>query len=70
MGGQKITDWAAISNCYCIGTDYTLCSDQLEEYARNRRWLRPDEPLDFAKAYTLPPCGRANPRLVSADCKS
>ena len=51
---KKITDWAAISNCYSIGTDYTLCSDQLEEYARNRRWLRPDEPLDFAKAYTLP----------------
>lgn len=51
---KKITDWAAISNCYSIGTDYTLCSDQLEEYARNRRWLRPDEPFDFAKAYTLP----------------
>ena len=51
---KKIDNWAAISNCYSIGTDFDLCSADLEAYARQRRWLHPEEPLDFAKAYTLP----------------
>lgn len=51
---KKIDDWAAISNCYSIGTDFDRCSSQLEAYARERRWLRPSDLLDFAKAYTLP----------------
>ena len=51
---KKIDDWTAISNCYSIGTDFDICSSQLETYARERRWLRPSDPLDFAKAYTLP----------------
>jgi secernin len=51
---KKVEDWAAISNCYSIGADFDLCSAELEAYARQRRWLHPDEPLDFAKAYTLP----------------
>ena len=51
---KKIDDWAAISNCYSIGTNFDMCSSQLEAYARERRWLRPSDPLDFAKAYTLP----------------
>ena len=51
---KRIQDWAAISNCYTIGTDYDLCSDGMEAYARERRWLSPEEPVDFAKAYTDP----------------
>lgn len=51
---KKIDEWAAISNCYSIGTDFDMCSSQLEAYARERRWLRPSDSLDFAKAYTLP----------------
>lgn len=51
---KKIDDWAAISNCYSIGSDYDLCSPRLESYARERRWLRPSDALDFAKAYTAP----------------
>lgn len=51
---KKIDDWSAISNCYSIGTDYDLCSSKLEAYARQRRWLHPAEPFDFAKAYTIP----------------
>ena len=51
---KRVEDWVAISNCYSIGTDFDLCSGELEAYARKRRWLHPDEPLDFAKAYTLP----------------
>lgn len=51
---RRVDDWAAISNCYTIGTEFDLCSAGLEEYARAQRWLRPDERFDFAKAYTLP----------------
>ena len=52
---RKVEDWAAISNCYSIGADYTLCSQNLEALARENRWLRPDEPFVFAKAYTAHP---------------
>ena len=51
---KQIPDRAAISNCYSIGTEWDLCSNALETYARDRRWLAPDEPFDFAKAYTAP----------------
>lgn len=51
---RRVEDWAAISNCYSIGETFDLCSPGLEEYARSRRWLHPDEPFHFAKAYTLP----------------
>ena len=57
---KKIDDWAAISNCYSIGADYTLCSEDLETLARENRWLRPDEPFVFAKAY-----GRADKQSTS-----
>ena len=51
---KKIDDWTAISNCYSIGSDYDMCSEELEEYARTRKWLHPEEKFDFAKAYTAP----------------
>jgi len=51
---RQITDWAAISNCYSIGTEFDLCSADAENYAKERRWLRPGETFDFAKAYTKP----------------
>ena len=51
---RQVQDRYAISNCYTIGTDYDLCSDELETYARERRWLSPAEPFDFARAYTNP----------------
>ncbi len=59
---KRITDWSAISNCYSIGTDYDLCSEDLESYARQRRWLANSETLDFAKAYTA--AGERQPRAV------
>lgn len=61
---RRVDDWAAISNCYSIGGDFDLCSQGLEEYARERRWLHPGEPFDFAKAYTLPALrqGQSTPR--------
>ena len=51
---RQVHDWAAISNCYSIGTDYDLCSPNMERCVREHRWLHPDEPVNFAKAYTLP----------------
>jgi len=50
---KKVEDWAAISNCYSIGGDYDMASADIETHAREKRWLRPDEPFDFAKAYSL-----------------
>lgn len=47
---KQVTDWAAISNCYSIGTDFDLCHPELEGYARENRWLAPDESFDFSKA--------------------
>lgn len=51
---KQVTDRAAISNCYSIGRHFDLCSNRLEDYARERRWLAADEELDFTKAYTAP----------------
>lgn len=49
---KRITSPKGISNCYSIGGDFDLCSENLEKIARERRWLSPDEPFDFAKAYS------------------
>ena len=57
---KKVEDYASISNCYSIGSDWDLSSADLESYARSRRFLRPDEPMDFAKAYTLPAVRQSN----------
>ena len=51
---RKIKDFAAVSNCYTIEENIDLCSDDLERLARENRWLSPNEPMNFAKAYTLP----------------
>lgn len=82
---KPVTDRAAISNCYSIGCNFQLCSSDLEEYARSRRWLADDELFDFAKAYTAPAVRQtaATPRwrrlqelihargeLSEADCKA
>ena len=61
---KRVQDRAAISNCYTIGTDHDLCSENMEQNARMHRWLAPDEPMDFAKAYTAPAVRQSasNPR--------
>lgn len=51
---RMVPDWAAISNCYSIGTAFDLASPDVERYAAERRWLAPGEAFDFAKAYTMP----------------
>ena len=57
---KQIYDWAAISNCYSIGKDYDLCSEKMEQLARNNHWLSATESMDFAKAYTLPAVRQTN----------
>jgi len=51
---KKITYMETVSNCYTIGTEFDLCSDGLEKTVRENRWLHPEEPLHFAKAFTKP----------------
>lgn len=82
---KQVFDRAAISNCYTIEKEFDLCSRDAERYARHRRWLAPDEPLNFAKAYTAPAIRQtasnprhrrlvklinARPQLTEGDCKA
>ena len=74
---KRLTKPSGISNCYSIECDFDLCSENLEGIARERRFLSPDEPFHFAKAYSgrLPsqPLGaqrfrRLNRLLAQKEC--
>ena len=62
---KQIHDRAAISNCYIIEEDYDIASPCLVSNARSNGWISPQEPFNFAKAYTLPAVRQTNsvPRL-------
>lgn len=49
---KRIKTVQGISNCYSIRTEMDMASPDVEKTAREKRWLSPDEPFDFAKAYT------------------
>lgn len=49
---REVKDKAGVSNCYSIGKEFDMASENLEKIAREKRWLAPDEDFDFAKAYT------------------
>ena len=49
---REIKDMQGISNCYSIGKEFDMASENLVNIARERRWLSPGEEFDFAKAYT------------------
>ncbi|MDO4489255.1 MAG: C69 family dipeptidase [Eubacteriales bacterium] len=49
---KRFEDFAAVSNCYQICDDFDLCSENLEAVIKEKRWLRPGEKLNFAKAVT------------------
>lgn len=51
---KRVDDRLGISNCYTTRDVYELSSENVERVAREHRWLSPDEPFDFAKAYTKP----------------
>ena len=49
---REVKDKQGVSNCYSIGKDFDMSSENLELIAREKRWLSPSEEFDFAKAYT------------------
>ena len=51
---KKIPYFETVSNCYTIETEYDLCSENMVKTIRDNRWLHPEEPVNFAKAYTAP----------------
>ena len=56
---RQIKTQQGVSNCYSIGTEYDLASDNIEKIAREKRWLSPGEKFDFAKAYSGHLAGQA-----------
>lgn len=49
---KQIKTMQGISNCYSIRQDIDMMSENAEKIAIEKRWLAPDEPFDFAKAYS------------------
>ncbi len=49
---KQIKTVQGISNCYSIRQEMDMVSANAEKIAREKRWLLPDEPFDFAKAYS------------------
>ncbi len=48
---KTIDTFAAISNCLTIGTDYDLCSEGLENFARKKGLYKGNGRLDFKKSF-------------------
>lgn len=49
---KEVKEMQGVSNCYSIGKDADMLSPNAERLARENRWLAPNEPFDFAKAYS------------------
>jgi dipeptidase len=49
---KKVTGTASISNCLTLGEDFTIHSPDLEEYARNKRYLKAGKRLNFARDFS------------------
>lgn len=49
---KQVNTMQGISNCYSIRQDIDMMSENAEKIAKEKRWLAPDEPFDFAKAYS------------------
>ncbi len=56
---KQINTYQGVSNCYSIGKDFDMASENIEKIARERRWLSPGESFDFAKAYSGHLAGQA-----------
>lgn len=74
---KQVKTMQGISNCYTIRQDADMRSENAEKIAREKRWLAPDEPFDFAKAYSgrlvgqpfgVPRYRRLNKLLAQKDC--
>lgn len=52
---RRITEqYAAISNCYTIETDYDMAAEGIVKIAREKDFISEGEELNFAKAFTMP----------------
>ena len=49
---KQVKTMQGISNCYTIRQDADMLSPNAVRIAKEKRWLAPDEPFDFAKAYS------------------
>ncbi len=49
---KQVKTMQGVSNCYSIGSDADMLSENAERIAREKRWLSEGEPFDFAKAYS------------------
>lgn len=56
---RQIKDKQGVSNCYSIGKNFDMASENIEKIAREKRWLSPGEEFDFAKAYSGHLAGQA-----------
>ena len=74
---RQVKTMQGISNCYTIRQDADMLSENAEKIAREKRWLAPDAPFDFAKAYSgrlvgqpfgVPRFRRLNKLLAQKDC--
>ena len=51
---RRAGDFAAISNCLTIGADYDMVSSGIESYARKKRLLKGNGPLNFRETFEAP----------------
>ena len=49
---KQVNTMQGVSNCYSIRQDIDMMSENAQKIAKEKRWLAPDEPFDFAKAYS------------------
>ena len=56
---RQIKDKQGVSNCYSIGKEFDITSENIEKIARGKRWLSPGDDFDFAKAYSGHLAGQA-----------
>jgi secernin len=47
---KKVANYAAISNCLTIGTDYDMTSAGIEDFAKDKGYFKAKGPLDFQAA--------------------
>lgn len=51
---RKVGDYAAISNCLTIGTDYDMTSAGIEDFAKSKGLYKGKGPLDFRGVFEAP----------------
>ncbi len=68
---KKVADFAAISNCLTIGTDYDMTSAGIEDFAKNKGYFKGKGPLDFQATFEaplMPFFARSRKRIKTTEC--